>query len=97
VVLEHLTDDTFGIQEICSEIGVSRAQFHRKLKALTGLSASIFIREIRLSNAFKMIMETTLNISEIAYSVGFTDPNYFSKLFHEKYHKTPSEVRESQL
>jgi CheY-like chemotaxis protein/AraC-like DNA-binding protein/two-component sensor histidine kinase len=96
VVMEHLSDDTFGIQNICSEIGVSRAQFHRKLKALTGLSASIFIREIRLANAFKMIKETTLNISEIAYSVGFTDPNYFSKLFHEKYHKTPSQIRERQ-
>jgi len=96
ILLEHLSDDTFGIHEICSEIGVSRAQFHRKLKALTGLSASIFIREIRLTKAYSMIKETALNISEIAYSVGFTDPGYFSKLFHEKYKLTPSQLKEKQ-
>lgn len=95
VLLDHLSDDTYGIHEVCSEIGVSRAQFHRKLKALTGLSASIFIREIRLQKAYAMLKETELNISEIAYSVGFTDPNYFTKLFHEKYKLTPSQLKEA--
>lgn len=93
ILMVHLSDDTFGIHEICSEIGISRTQFHRKLKALTGLSASIFIREIRLQQAYAMLKESDLNISEIAYSVGFTDPNYFSSLFHEKYKFTPTQVR----
>jgi len=93
ILLEHLSDDTFGIHEICSEIGVSRTQFHRKLKALTGLSASIFIREIRLQQAYAMLQDTALNISEVAYSVGFNDPNYFSNLFHEKYNFTPTQVK----
>lgn len=93
-ILDHISNDTFGINQICLEIGVSRTQFHRKLKALTGLSASIFIREIRLQKAYEMLKETSLNISEIAYSVGFTDPGYFSKLFHEKYHYAPSHLRD---
>lgn len=92
VLLNNISDDAFGINEICKEIGVSRTQLHRKLKALTGLSTSKFIREIRLNEGYKLIKNTDLNISEIAYSIGFSDPNYFSKLFTEKFQTPPSRL-----
>lgn len=92
VLLDNISDDTFGINEICKEIGVSRTQLHRKLKALTGLSASKFIREIRLNEGYKLIKNTELSVSEIAYSIGFSDPNYFTKLFTEKFQVPPSKI-----
>ena len=94
VLLSNLSDDTFGINEICKEIGVSRTQLHRKLKALTGLSTSIFIREARLYEGYKLIKNSELSISEIAYSIGFSDPNYFTKLFTEKFKTPPSKINE---
>ena len=94
VLLNNISDDTFGINEICKEIGVSRTQLHRKLKALTGLSTSKFIREIRLNEGYKLIKNTELGISEIAYSIGFIDPNYFSTLFKEKFKTPPSKINE---
>lgn len=91
-LLNNLSDDTFGINEICKELGVSRTQLHRKLKALTGLSTSIFIREARLNEGYKLIKNSELSISEIAYSIGFSDPNYFTKLFTEKFQVPPSKI-----
>ncbi|GEM_PF-4439286 len=92
VLLNNISDDAFGINEICREIGVSRTQLHRKLKALTGLSTSIFIRGIRLNEAYKLVKESELSVSEIAYSVGYNDPNYFTKLFTEKFGTPPTKL-----
>ncbi len=94
VIIENLDDDAFGIEEICKKMAVSRTQLHRKLKALTGKSTSIFIRDIRLTEAKKMLKTTQHTISEIAYSVGFSNPNYFTKLFSEKYKHSPTKERE---
>jgi YesN/AraC family two-component response regulator len=94
VILENLDDDSFGIEEVCSALAVSRTQLHRKLKALTGKSTSIFIRDIRLVEAKKLLKTTQLTVSEIAYSVGFNDPNYFTKLYSEKFSHSPTKERE---
>ncbi len=94
IILQHLDDDTFGIVEVCNLMAVSRTQLHRKLKALTGKSTSIFIRDIRLVEAKKLLLNTQQSISEIAYSVGFNDPNYFTKLYSEKFSHSPSKERE---
>ena len=93
LLLDHISDDSFGIPKICELIGVSRAQLHRKLKALTNLSTSIFIREIRLKEAYKLLVTQDITVAEAAYSVGFSDPNYFSLLFSERYQKPPSAIR----
>ncbi|MFK2819262.1 response regulator [Flavobacteriaceae sp. LMIT009] len=94
LVLKNIDNEDFGINELCYEIGASRTQMHRKLKALTGLSTSIFIREIKLNQAFKMLSTSSSTVSEIAYSVGFSDPNYFSKVFTEKFKESPSALRQ---
>lgn len=93
LILKNLSDSSFGIENVCKEMGVSRTQLHRKLKALTGLSTSIFIREIRLIEGYKMLKITDNDVSQIAYSVGFNDPFYFSKLFTEKFQVPPSKVK----
>jgi AraC-like DNA-binding protein len=63
------------------------------LKALTGRSVSIYIRTIRLHRAKEMLQSTDLNISEIAYEVGFKDPSYFTRQYREEFGITPSQTR----
>ena len=92
VIEKHISDEDFTIEEFESEFAMSRAQIHRKLKALTGKSPSRYIRSIRLRKAKKMINKNGGNISEIAYSVGFSSPTYFSKCFKEEFGYSPSEM-----
>jgi len=73
---------------------MSRSQLHRKLVALTDLSATEFIRTYRLNLAKEMIEKNTGTISEIAYEVGFNSPSYFSKSFKEKFGVSPSEFED---
>jgi signal transduction histidine kinase/ligand-binding sensor domain-containing protein/DNA-binding response OmpR family regulator len=89
VVEKHLPEEEFSIEEFSSEVGMSRTQLHRKLKALTGKSASLYLRSVRLTKAKSMIEEKRGNISEIAYSVGFSSPQYFTRCFKEEYGHTP--------
>ncbi len=91
IIDNKLTDSSFTIKEFSAEVGMSRMQLHRKLKALTGLSASEFIRSQRLKLAVKLLQENHSNISEIAYAVGFNDPAYFSKSFKTVYGCSPSD------
>ncbi|MCB0589569.1 MAG: response regulator, partial [Phaeodactylibacter sp.] len=89
----NLEDEHFGIHELCREIGLSRTQLHRKVKALTGRPTSGFIRFIRLLRAKKLLAVSDLNISQVAFEVGFRDPKYFSRTFQEEFGKPPIEMR----
>jgi AraC-like DNA-binding protein len=92
--IEAKMDDTeLGIVHLCRAASLSHTQLFRKLKALTGLNPTLFIRKVRLQRAAELLKTTELNVSEIAYEVGFSDPNYFSRAFHEEYGRTPSEER----
>ncbi|PHN02286.1 hybrid sensor histidine kinase/response regulator transcription factor [Flavilitoribacter nigricans] len=93
VILEHLQDEHFGISQLCRAINLSRSQLHNKIKALTGHSTSIYIRHIRLERARELLLETNLNISEIAYEVGFRTPGYFTQAFTETVGMAPSQFR----
>ena len=92
VIENHLSDEEFSIEQFSSEVGMSRVQLHRKLKALSGKSASIYLRSVRLNKAKKMIEEQKGNISEIAYSVGFSSPQYFTRCFKEEFGIPPSDL-----
>lgn len=87
----RLVEPTFGVDNLSDAVGMSRMQLHRKLKALTGLAASEFIRTQRLKLASQMLKESKINISQVGYSVGFNNHAYFSKCFKELYHLTPTE------
>ncbi|MBV6422136.1 MAG: Sensor histidine kinase RcsC [Ignavibacteriaceae bacterium] len=93
VIDKHISEEEFDIEEFCREIGMSRTQLHRKLKALTGKSASIYVRSVKLEKARKMIADQTGNISEVAYALGFSSPAYFSKCFKEEFGYPPSDVK----
>ena len=93
LVEENIGDEDFGILQLCKGMAMSRSQIHRKIKALTNLSTSIYIRTLRLYKAKELLQTTDLNISEIAYEVGFKDPNYFTHVFVEEFEITPSATR----
>ena len=91
VVENHMEDSEFDVEKFVSEMYISRAQLHRKLKALTGHSTTKFIRLIRLKRAAKLLKGKTATVSEIAYKVGFDNIGYFSKCFKETFGKSPSQ------
>ncbi|CAM1373913.1 helix-turn-helix domain-containing protein [Tenacibaculum xiamenense] len=93
VLDENLVESSFNIDVLCKEVGMSRMQLHRKLKALTGHSASEFIRSQRLRLASELLKKPGVNISQVGYSVGFNDHAYFSKCFKKMYHCTPTEYQ----
>ncbi|GAB4016540.1 hypothetical protein GCM10028773_10000 [Spirosoma koreense] len=93
-VLEaRLDDQTFGVEPLALAIGMSRMHLNRKLKAMTGLTPNELIRIIRLKRAAELLL-TGASVSEVADRVGFDTPAYFSKVFKEQYHLTPSEYIE---
>lgn len=95
VLDKNYRNENFRIEGLYQHLGISRVQLHRKLTALTGQPTSNFIRSFRLHKARKLLLETDKNISEIAYEVGFSDPNYFTRAFTEENGMTPTELRKS--
>ena len=93
IIERHLAEENFNMEDMSKEINMSRSNIYRKLNALTGKSPSVYIRSIRLAKAKKMIVEDIGNISEIAYSVGFSSPAYFTKCFKDEFGISPSELR----
>ncbi|WP_308993362.1 response regulator [Mariniflexile litorale] len=90
-VLEvKLTESCFSVEDFSKSVGVSRMQLHRKIKALTGLSASEFVRSQRLKLAAELLKTSNINISQVGYSVGFNDHSYFAKCFKETFNCTPT-------
>ena len=91
-----LIESSFNVEEFSKAVGMSRMQLHRKLKALTGLSASEFVRSQRLKLAASLLKKSDINVSQVGYSVGFNDHSYFTKCFRELYNMTPSEYAKSK-
>ncbi|MCR9101837.1 MAG: ATP-binding protein [bacterium] len=77
----HLEETEFGIEQLANAMNLSRSQLYRKTKALTGQSIAVFVRTVRLHHGKKLLGETSLSVSEVAYRVGFSDPAYFTKTY----------------
>ena len=97
IVINHLGDESFGIEELRKELGLSRSQLHRRLYKITGLSTSLFIRSVRLRRAFELLKEGDLSVSEIAYRTGFSSPSYFNKCFNEQYGFPPGDIHKQEI
>jgi YesN/AraC family two-component response regulator len=95
ILEKNYHNENYRIKDLCIFLGISRVQLHRKLTALTGQATSNFIRSFRIHKARKILLETDRNISEIAYEAGFSDPNYFTRVFVKEYGITPKETRRS--
>lgn len=92
VIELHISEEEFSVEDFGKEVGMSRVQIHRKLKALTGKSATHYIRSVKLGKAIEMIERNEETISEIAYSLGFSSPAYFSRCFKEEFGYPPSNL-----
>ena len=91
VVEARMADEKFSVEDLATELCMSRSQVHRKLTALTDLSASDFIWYLRLHRAMDLLKGGSGTVSEVAYEVGFTDPSHFSRRFHRQFGASPSE------
>jgi len=95
VVERKLDVSTFTIEDFAQELQLSRVQLHRKLKAITGMSATDFVRTMRLERAAFLLEKKTDTVSQIAFQVGFNNLSYFSKCFKEKYGVSPSAYKKA--
>jgi ligand-binding sensor domain-containing protein/signal transduction histidine kinase/CheY-like chemotaxis protein/AraC-like DNA-binding protein len=91
LIEEHMEDPDFNVGSLVEDIGMSQTVLYKKIKALTGLSITDFIKSQRLKRAAQLLSEDKMNISEVAYSVGFNDRKYFSKEFRKQFGVAPSE------
>jgi len=90
IVEENISNSEFDSDQLSAKIGMSKSHFYKKVKALTGESVNILIRNIRLQHAASLLKSGKVNISELAYAVGFTDPAYFTRCFTNLFNMPPS-------
>ena len=91
VVNDYLDNSELNVEMLAEQVGLSRVQLHRKLKELTGIPASEFIRNIRLKQAALLLKDKKMNISQVAYAVGFTNHTHFSTAFKKFYGVSPTD------
>ncbi|RED95976.1 hybrid sensor histidine kinase/response regulator transcription factor [Marinoscillum furvescens] len=91
IVTENISNSDFGLEELVTELGISRSYFYRRISSITGQKPSAFIRTIRLKYAADLLKQNAYSIKEIAYKTGFNSSAYFSKTFREHFNKTPRE------
>lgn len=96
IIEENISNENFWVSELAREAGMSRSNLLRKVKSLTNLSVSVFIRQVRLENAMELLKYESLNVSEVSYRVGFSSTSYFIKCFREHYGYPPGEVGKSE-
>ena len=96
VINDHLSDSDFNVEMLTSEVGISRAQLHRKMKEMTGLPVSEFIRNIRLEQAVRLLKEQKVNVTQVAYAVGFSNLAHFSTVFRKQFGVSPTEYIEQK-
>ena len=94
VIRDNMGDSDFSVERIGEEIGLSRVQLYRKVKALTGQTPVELLRKARLERSRRLIEKTEKSVSEIAYEVGFTSPSYFNKCFKDEFGISPGAMRE---
>ncbi len=87
---KNYADPKFNVESLAEDIGLSRSQLHRNFKALTETTPSNFLKEVRMTEAIKLLEEAKMSIAEICFAVGFSDPKYFSNEFRKKYGMSPS-------
>ena len=93
ILQQHLHEADFNVERIGGEMGMSRVQLYRKVKALTGMTPVELLRKSRVARGKQLLETTDYSVSEIAYKVGFTAPSYFAKCFRSEYGATPGESR----
>lgn len=92
IIQKNISDSEFGVEDMGQQIGLSRVQLYRKVKAMTGSSVVDLLRKARLAKARRLLETRSMSVSEVAYEVGFSAPSYFTKCFKEEYGMLPGDV-----
>jgi len=88
---KHLSDDKFNVESLTDIFKISRSNFQRKLKAISGTSPGDYVRNYRLKRACTLLIESDYRINEVAFLVGFSSASYFTKAFIKTFNMTPKE------
>lgn len=92
-IKKHLRDENYDVQSLCEEMAMSKSQLYRKFKALTNMSASKYIRRLRMQHARHLLLTTSMNITEVSYEVGMKTLSTFSEIFKDEYGQSPSQYQ----
>ena len=97
-VMAHLDDDLYDRNQLAADLGTSASTLYNKLRTITGMNVSTYIRDVRLKEAYKMAVQNPkIRVSDLAYSVGFHDPRYFATCFRKQFGIQPKEFLDSLL
>lgn len=97
-VMAHLDDDLYDRNQLAADLGTSASTLYNKLRSITGMNVSTYIRDIRMKEAYKMAVQNPkIRVSDLAYSVGFHDPRYFATCFKKQFGMQPKEFLDSLL
>ena len=94
LVQKNLDNNTYDVNELSRDLGMSRMNMYRKFRSHSALTPSDFIKHYRLTKAMELLTSSTASITEIAYKVGFTSPQYFAKCFKDEYNCSPRQYRD---
>ena len=95
IIYSHITDNSLNAAVLAQKIGMSQSQLYRKMKAISGQTINNYIRNLRLQKSLDLLENTNMDISDIAYEVGFSSPSYYSRSFHKVYQQSPLSYRKS--
>ena len=92
----NISEQDLKIEDMADAVNLGRTVFYGKIKSIVGMAPFDFLRHIRMQRAEDLISRSQMNISEVAYAVGFTDPKYFTKCFKKETGMTPTEYRDKK-
>lgn len=93
IVNQRMSSSQLSVEEIAADMGLSRVQFYRKIKALTNYSPVELLRVMRLKRADQLLKQTQQTVSEVAYAVGFSSPSYFTKCYRDYFGESPTDAQ----
>lgn len=96
IIEEHIDDEDFSVQTLSDCMAMDRTGLYRRLQSLTGKSPSVYIREIRLEVAARLLRESDMPVSDIAFKTGYSSTKYFNKVFKQSFSVSPEEYRKNQ-
>ena len=96
IIQENYNDPDFGVDELAEALNLSRSSLNRKMRDILNDTANNHIREVRMAKAEELLRNSTMQINEICYKVGFQTPSYFIKCFRKKYGMSPNEYANSK-
>jgi len=96
VVNKHFDDSSLSSEMLASEVGLSKSHLQRRIKEITGLSTAEFVRNLRLEQAARLLEEQKVNVSQVAYAVGFVNMAHFSTVFKKHFGVSPTDYIRSK-